>query len=338
MSINWQMSNIVYCYIIRGVYPLTCQIYERTQLKMAKFAIIGDSTCDLTKDLRDKYDVDYARMLVSWTDNKDKKFHEIYASLDYEDLSVKEFYDVMRAGNRIITSQVTEQEYDLVFGRHFEKGEDILYIACSSGLSASLKLAHRLWEEKYSKQYPDRKLIIVDSLISCLGQGMMLMHASDLRKEGKSMEEITEELEKTKLCYNQVATVESLDYLKRAGRVKASSAFFGNIFGVKPILISDRAGMNHAIEKAKGRKGSILRCAEIIRDTVVNPENQTCYVLHADAKQEDVDLMVNKIKELVPFKEIKVMYLGPIIGASTGPGTFGLYYYGKEVTVTGDAA
>lgn len=147
MSINWQMSNIVYCYIMAGVYPLFCQFNERTQFKMAKFAIVGDSTCDLTKDLREKYDVDYARMLVSWTDNKDKKFHEIYASLDYEDLSVKEFYDVMRAGNRIITSQVTEQEYDLVFTRHFEKGEDILYIACSSGLSASLKLAHRLWEE-----------------------------------------------------------------------------------------------------------------------------------------------------------------------------------------------
>ncbi len=305
---------------------------------MTKFAIIGDSTCDLTRDIREKYDIDYARMLVSWTDNKDKKFHEVYASLDWEDISVKDFYNVLRAGNRIITSQVTEQEFDEVFGRHFKAGEDILYIACSSGLSASIKLAHKLWKDKYSKEYPERKMIIVDSLISCLGQGMMLMHASDLRKEGKSMEEIASELEKTKLCYNQVATVETLDYLKRAGRVKASAAFFGNIFGVKPILISDIAGCNHAVEKAKGRKGSIIRCAEIIRDTVVNPEKQTCFVLHADAKAEDVDLMVNKIKELVPFKDIKVMYLGPIIGASTGPGTFGIYYYGKEVTVSGEVA
>ena len=338
MSNNWQLSNIDYCYLFAWVYSLFCRYLERTKINMSKFAIVGDSTCDLSKDLREKYDIDYARMLVSWTDNKDKKFHEIYASLDYEELSVREFYDVMRAGNRVITSQVTEQEFDLVFGRHFEKGEDVLYVGCSSKLSASVKLAHRLLKEKYAKQYPDRKLIIIDSLISCMGQGMMLIHASELRSEGKSIDEVADELEKTKLCYNQIATVESLDYLKRAGRVKASAAFFGNIFGVKPILISDRSGMNYAVEKAKGRKGSILRCAEMVKETVVDPEKQTCYVLHADAKREDVDLMVGKIKELVPFKDIKVMYLGPIIGASTGPGTFGIYYYGKEVTITGEAA
>ena len=303
---------------------------------MSKFAIIGDSTCDLTHEMRKERNIDYARMMVSWTD-KDKKPHEIYASLDWEVLSPKQYYDLMRDGIRLITSQVTEQEYDEVFGRHLAAGEDILYIACSSGLSASIKLAERLVKEKYSKQYPDRRIVIVDSLISCMGQGSMLLRAADMRDEGKSIDEIADELEKTKLCYNQVATVESLEYLKRAGRVSATSAFFGNIFGVKPILISDRAGMNHAIEKAKGRRNAIQRCAEIIKDTVVNPENQTCYVLSADAKQEDVDMMVNKIKELVPFKEIKVMTLGPIIGASTGPGTFGLYYYGKEVTVEGEA-
>lgn len=302
---------------------------------MSKFAIIGDSTCDLTTQMRKDRDIDYARMMISWVD-KDKKQHEIYASLDWEVYSPKQYYDLMRAGNRLITSQVTEQEYDEVFGRHLEKGEDILYIACSSGLSASIKLAQRLVQEKYSKQYPDRKFILIDSLISCMGQGMMLLRAADMRDEGKSMEEIAEELEKTKLCYNQVATVETLEYLKKAGRVSASSAFFGNIFGVKPILISDRAGMNHAIEKAKGRRNAINRCAEIIKDTVVKPEEQTCYVLNADAKQEDVEMMVNKIKELVPFKEIKVMTLGPIIGATTGPGTFGLYYFGKEVMVEGE--
>lgn len=303
---------------------------------MSKFAIVGDSTCDLTTEMRKERNIDYARMLVSWTDVNDKKLHEIYASLDWEVLSVKEYYDVLRAGNRIITSQITEQEYDLVLERHFAAGEDVLYIACSSGLSASLKLAQRLWNDKYSKKYPERKFIIVDSLISCLGQGMMLLRAADMRDAGATMEEIAKELEETKLCYNQVATVETLDYLKRAGRVKASAAFFGNIFGVKPILISDTSGVNHAIEKAKGRKGSIIRCAELIKELAVDPKNRTCWVLHADAKQEDVDLMVNKIKELVPFKEIKVMYLGPIIGASTGPGTFGVYFYGKEVTVTGE--
>ena len=300
---------------------------------MNKFAIVGDSTCDLPAELRQKYDIDYARMMVAWTD-KDKKFHEIYADLDWKEISLKQYYDIMRDGIRIITAQVTEQEFDSVFKRHLEKGEDLLYVSCSSGLSASVKLAQRLAKEKYSKEFPERKIVIVDSLISCMGQGSMLIRASMLRSEGKTIEETASELESTKLCYNQLATVESLEYLKRAGRVKASTAFFGNIFGVKPILVSDRVGMNHAVEKAKGRRNSLIRLSQMVKETVEKPELQTCYILHADAKQEDIDLLVSKIKEAVPnFKEYKVLPFGPIIGASTGPGTFGVYYYGKEVLV-----
>jgi len=303
---------------------------------MAKFAIVGDSTCDLTTQMRKERNIDYARMLVSWTD-KNKKDHEIYASLDWEVLSPKEYYDILRDGNRIITSQVTEQEFDEVFGRHLKAGEDILYISCSSALSASVNLARRLAADKYSKEFPNNKIVIVDSLISCMGQGSMLLHAADLRDKGVSIDDIAKELEETKLCYNQVATVESLEYLKRAGRVKASKAFFGNLFGVKPILISDAKGNNYAIEKAKGRRNALSRVAEMIKESVVKPEDQVCYVLHADAKPEDVELMVSKIKELIPnFKDIKVMTLGPIIGGTTGPGTFGIFFFGKKVTVVGE--
>lgn len=302
---------------------------------MNKFAIIGDSTCDLTTEQRKAHNIDYARMIVSWTD-KDKKLQERHADLDWKEYSVKEYYDILRDGFRIITSQVTEQEYDEVFGRHLKAGEDILYIACSSGLSASLKLAERLWKEKYSKQYPNQRLIIVDSLLSAMGQGSMLLYAAEQRDKGASMDDIAKWLEENKLKFNQAATVESLEYLKRAGRVKASAAFFGNIFGVKPMLISDVKGMNFAIEKVKGRRNALIRLAEMVRDTVVDPEKQVCYVQHADAKQEDVDLVVSKIKEMVNFKEVVVQYLGPIIGCSTGPGTFGVYYFGKEVTVAGE--
>lgn len=302
---------------------------------MNKFAIIGDSTCDLTTEQRKAHNIDYARMIVSWTD-KDKKLQERHADLDWKEYSVKEYYNILRDGYRIITSQVTEQEYDEVFGRHLKAGEDILYIACSSGLSASLKLAERLWKEKYSKEYPNQRLIIVDSLLSAMGQGLMLLYAAEQRDKGVSMDDIAKWLEENKLKFNQAATVESLEYLKRAGRVKASAAFFGNIFGVKPMLISDVKGMNYAVEKVKGRRNALIRLAEMIRDTVVDADKQVCYVEHADAKQEDVDLVVSKIKEMCNFKEIVVQYLGPIIGCSTGPGTFGIYYFGKEVTVAGE--
>ena len=302
---------------------------------MAKFAIIGDSTCDLTKEERALYDIDYARMYVSWTD-KDKKEHEIHADLNWEEMSYHDYYNVLRDGYRIFTQQVPDQEFDEVFRRHLDKGEDILYISCSSGLSASIHAAEKLVRDTLSKEYPDRKIFILDSLLAAMGQGLMLIKASEMRKEGKSVEETYEWILKNRLCFNQIATVETLDYLKRAGRVKASSAFFGNIFGVKPMLISDAKGVNFAFEKMKGRRNALLRAVEIIKERVIEPEKQVCYVTHAEASEADVELVVSKIKESIPFKEVRVQILGPIIGASTGPGTFGIYYFGKEETRVGD--
>ena len=301
---------------------------------MNKFVIFVDSTSDLTTKQRKDHNIEYARMLVNWTD-KDKKFHEIYADLDWTEMSPSQYYNLMRDGAIIMTSQVTEQEFDLKFIPHFEKGEDILYIACSSGLSASGALAERLYREKYSKDYPNCKLRVVDSLISVMGQGMMALDAADMRDAGKTMEEIAEILEKSRLSYNQSATVEDLTTLAKHGRVKASTAFFGNIFGVKPILISDAKGNNFAIEKAKGRRNALMRVASLTKERVVAPEKQTCYVCEADAKPEDLELLVSQLKG-VGFKVIVVQKLGPIISASCGPATIGVYYKGKEETRIGE--
>ena len=289
---------------------------------MNKIALFGDSTCDLTSEVRKSRDIDYARMLVNWKD-KDKKDHEIYASLDWEVLSPKEYYDLMRNGAVIFTSQITEQEFDEKFIPHLKKGEDILYISCSSALSQSGNLAVRLAKEKYSKMFPKSRIVVIDSLCSCMGQGSMILRAADLRDAGKSLDEIAKEIEETKLCYNQIATVEDLSTLAKHGRVKAGKAFFGNIFGVKPMIISDAKGNNYAVEKAKGRRNALIRAAEIVKERVIKPETQVCYVSHADAKQEDVDLIVSKLKE-IGFKEIVVGDLGPIISASCGPATFGV--------------
>ena len=301
---------------------------------MNKIALFGDSTCDLTPELRAKHDIDYVRMLVNWTD-KEKKNHEIYASLDWEVLSPKEYYQLMRDGYVIYTSQVTEQEFDEKFVPHLEKGEDILYISCSSALSQSGNLAVRLAKDKYAKKYPNSRIVVVDSLCSCMGQGSMILRAADMRDAGSSLDEIAAEIEKTRLGYNQIATVEDLSTLAKHGRVKAAKAFFGNLFGVKPLIISDVKGNNYAVEKAKGRRNALARLAEIVKERVIKPETQVCYVSHADAKTEDVELVVSKIKE-IGFKDVVVGDLGPIISASCGPATFGVYYFGKEETRLGE--
>ena len=301
---------------------------------MNKFVIFADSTSDLTTEQRKENKIEYVRMLVNWTD-KDKVFHETYADLDWSEMSPTQYYNLMRDGSVIMTSQVTEQEFDLKFIPHLEKGEDILYLACSSGLSASGKLAERLAKEKYSKDYPNCRIRVVDTLISVMGQGLMCLKAAELRDAGKSLDEIADEIEKTKLSYNQTATVEDLTTLAKHGRVKASTAFFGNIFGVKPILISDAKGNNFAVEKAKGRRNALLRLAAITKERVIAPEKQVCYVCEADAKAEDLELLVSQLKE-IGFKSVVTQKLGPIISASCGPATIGVYYVGKEETRVGE--
>ena len=302
---------------------------------MSKFAIIGDSTCDLTPELRKEFDIDYCRMGVSWK-TKEKQDREIFASLDWDQgISHKEYFDMLANGTRVFTSQVTEQEFREVFGRHLEKGEDILYISCSSALSASVQLARNLVPSLETK-FPGRKIIIVDPLNSCMGQGMMLLKASEMRKAGSSLAEIQAYLEQHKLEYNQLATVENLTTLKMAGRVKASTAFFGNVFGVKPILISDAKGNNFAVEKQKGRRNALLRVVEMAKELAVDPEHSVCWISDAECKPEDLELLISNLKSEVKFQEIKVVPMGPIIGGTTGKGTIGVYFFGKKVEVVGE--
>lgn len=301
---------------------------------MNNFVIFTDSTSDLTPEQRKSRGIEFARMLVNWTD-KDGTFHETYADLDWNEMSPHEYYQLMRDGAVIMTSQITEQEFDLKFTPFFEKGLDILYIACSSGLSASGALAERLYNEKYSKKYPNCKLRVVDSLTSVMSEGIQVLDAYEMKQKGLSMEEIAVTLEKTRLSYNQAATVEDLSTLAKHGRVKASTAFFGNVFGVKPILISDAKGINYAVEKAKGRRNALMRIASLTAERVIDPASQVCYICEAEAKPEDIELLKAQLAP-IGFKAIEVQPLGPIIAASCGPATIGIYYKGKEELRVGD--
>ena len=295
---------------------------------MNKYVILADSTSDLTKALRETYDLDYVRMNYVIDDV------EYPASLDWEAHSVHEFYNIMRDGKRITTTQVPREEYETVFKKYLDQGMDILYISCSSALSGSINLATVIAKE-LAESYPERKIICVDSLCSSLGQGYMAIRASMLRAQGKSIEEAAAYVEEHKLKYNQVGAVENLNYLKRAGRVTASSAFFGNMFGIKPIIISDKNGQNLAIEKVKGAANAKLRVAQKVAEVADKDDLENLMITHADALEE-AEKLRDKILELVPFKNVIIGPIGPIVGASVGPGTVAAYCYGKEVTIGGN--
>lgn len=295
---------------------------------MAKYAIVTDSASDLPKKYRDENHIDYAATMMAYEDGENK--YDGPASIDWEHVSVKEFYDILRRGIRIYTDQVTEKNYLDTFIPHLEKGEDILYVACSSGLSGSLNKARKLAEDDLKRRYPERKIIVVDTLRAGMAQGMIVMLANDLRKEGKTIEENAAILELEKRAYKEVGIPESLSYLRRAGRVSAPAAVFGNIIGLKPILVFDDKGSNLAVEKTIGKKKAFKRMAEMIRDDIVEPEKQTIYLMNADCSEQDVKDFTEAILAEVKVKDIIAETLGPVIGASSGPGTIIVNYKGKQ--------
>lgn len=292
---------------------------------MRDYVILTDSCSDLGKDVRERYGIDYVQMNIVY-DGK-----ELPASLNWDLYTPAELYDIMRGGTRVTTNQVPVQTFNTVFTKYLEEGKDIVYIGCSSALSGSVNTG-KVVADELKEKYPDNKIYVIDSLNSCLGEGLMAIDAAKMKAEGKSAEEVAAYIEANKLKYQQFAAVDDLTYLKRAGRVKASAAFFGNLFGVKPILISNKLGENLAVKKIKGRKNSLDELVNMVKSNIVAPETQTVAVVHADC-ESDAEYLVNKIKSEIGVKEVYVNYIGPIIGASTGPGTVGIYCKCDEVEV-----
>lgn len=295
---------------------------------MRPIKIVTDSCSDLTKELRDKYSIEYVKM------NTVHNEKETPASLDWEYYSPSELYDIMRGGERVTTTQVPAQEFTEKFTKLAEEGFDVIYIACSGVLSGSVNTGIMVAKDICEK-YPEAKIVCIDSKMSCMGEGFIAIKAAELAQEGKTLDEVVAYIEENKLRMNQFATVNTLDYLKRAGRVKASSAFFGNLFGVKPVIISDVNGQNTAIKKVKGRLASMDEIVNLLAEAMQGEEDRRVFVGHADCPQEEVDYLVNKVKEVIGTEEIIVSFIGPIIGASIGPGAVVVYGWGKKVELEG---
>lgn len=285
--------------------------------------IFTDSCSDLTKELREKYDIEYVKM------NTVIKGREQPASLDWEYYSPREFYDYMRNGERITTTQVKAREFENEFSKWLEKSCDIVYVGCSSVLSGSVDMG-KVAAEELMKKYPERKIYCINSLNACMGEGLLAIKAAEYRDMGLSAKAIKNNIEEIRNNVNQFCTVHSLDTLKRSGRVKPTSAFFGNLLGVKPIIISNKDGNNEPIKKVKGRFKSMQEIVDLMAENIVEPESQTIYICHADS-EEDAAELERMVKEKLPDATTYTCYIGPIIGASIGPDALALLTFGQNV-------
>ncbi len=293
---------------------------------MKDYVILTDSSANLKKEFRDKYNIEYIPMRVTINGE------DHIADPDWQEYSVKQFYDVMRSGNRILTAQVNEEAFRQRFEEIVKNGKDVIYISCSSGLSASIKSSY-VARDKVKEIYPDSKIICIDSLRSGYCLGFICIEAAKLRNEGKSIEEVASFVEENKQKFHQAGTVQTLSYLRQAGRISGASAFFGGMLNVKPIIISNILGQNVSVEKVKGRAASFEKLVDYVQKEMLPEENNSITISHADC-QEDAET----VKEIILKRfegvnlNLQIIDIDPIVGASTGPGTLILYYYGTEVT------
>ncbi|MCL1900820.1 MAG: DegV family protein [Firmicutes bacterium] len=291
---------------------------------MKDFVIVTDTGCDLGADLRKEWNIEHIPMSVS------KNGEDIVIDLDWKPFSPKEFYNMMRKGQSFKTAAVNTEAYIKAFEPFLEKNIGILYLATSSGLSGSYNSC-KIAEKELIKKYPKALIVSVDTLRSCLGQGLICVEAAKMKREGKSIREIAVFVENNKLNVHQAGTVEDLTYLKRAGRVTGMAALMGGLLKVKPLIISDAKGRNVSVSKVRGRKASLRECIRYMQENIISPESQTIYIAHADCPETELEELKQEIKEAVRCKDFYVNYTGPIVGSSVGPGMYGLYFMGKKV-------
>ena len=292
---------------------------------MRKVKIITDSCADLTAEQLSKYNIDYAKMSTVYEGK------ETPAKLTWTPDEAHELYNIMRDGNRITTAQVSVEEFNRVFEIYLMLDMDIVYIGCSSKQSGSVNTGF-VTAKKLMEKYEGSTIICIDSLNASMGEGMLAIEAAKMANNGASAMEIEAHILSVRKKVNQYVTVHSLDALKRAGRVKGSAAFFGNLMGVKPIIIADSNGDQAAYKKVKGRQKSLEEIVALLKSTMIEPENQVVYLTHADCAKEEIDGLVELIKKEIPCRDVEVGYIGPIIGASIGPDAVGIWGFGQEVT------
>lgn len=291
---------------------------------MNKVKIITDSCSDLSGELLTKYDIDYAKM-TTVCDGVQQE-----ASLLWEYYSPKELYDKIRNGIRVTTTQVPPEEFTRIFDLYIND-YDIVYIGCSTKQSGSVNTAAVI-AKQYKEKYPDSSIYCIDSLNASIGEGMLAIKAAEMRDEGKSAKEIFDSVSAMRNNVREFITVHTLEYLRRCGRVKATAAFFGNLMGVKPILISDANGAQTPVKKVKGRKNSFAEIVDLMKENITDSEDRTIYLVHADCDPAEIEALKNETLSKIKCKDVLPLYIGPIIGASVGPDAIGLFAFGTEVT------
>lgn len=316
---------ILYDFVQTRIYP---QKRMQNELRLEKkgfqimnnYCIFTDSGCDLSRELLDAWGVKSLSLNFRFVGSD-----TLYSN---DDMDTKEFYQKMREGSVAKTSAVNSEAFAQAFEEELKKGNDLLYIAFSSGLSNTFN-AGRIACEQLSEKYPDRKVFAVDTLAASAGQGLLVRLACDKRDAGATIEEVASFVEGIRLRLAHWFTVDDLVYLKRGGRISPTAAFVGNMLGIKPVLHVDNEGHLINMSKVRGRKTSLNALVSKMEETEADVENYPIYICNADC-MSDVEYVKKCILDKFGKEVSVVTDVGPVIGAHSGPGTLAVFFVAKE--------
>ena len=289
---------------------------------MSEYVLITDSSADLSQEMVQELGVTV--LPLSFTIQG--KTYRNYP--DNREMDLPLFYDMLRAGELATTSAVNVAEYTQAVEPILQEGKDVLILAFSSGLSSTYQ-ASVLAAGELREKYPDRKIYTVDTLCASLGQGLLVYLAAQEQRKGKSIEEVRDWAEETKLHLCHQFTVDDLHFLKRGGRISATTAVVGSMLQIKPVLHVDNEGHLINIGKARGRQASLKALVDKMEKTVTEEGRKTVFISHGDCRKDAV-AVADMVRERFGTQDIRINFVGPVIGAHSGPGTLALFYLGTE--------
>ena len=291
---------------------------------MSEYVIVTDSSSDLSETMAREIGVEVLPMAFTMGG---KTYHNYP---DNREMDPKDFYQELREGGMATTSAVNVSDYTQMVEPILKEGKDVLILVFSSGLSSTYQ-SSVLAVEELREKYPDRKIFTVDTLCASLGQGLLVWHAAQLQKAGKSIEEVRDWTEENKLHLCHWFTVDDLHFLKRGGRISATTAVVGTMLQIKPVLHVDNEGHLINMAKARGRKASLLALVDHMEKTASDPSKQRIFISHGDCVEE-AEFVAQEVSRRfgIPRDKIFLNEVGPVIGAHSGPGTMALFFVGKE--------
>lgn len=289
---------------------------------MRDYVLMTDSCCDLTDSMARELELE----VLPLTMHMDGQNYP--NDLAGTAISNEEFYKRIRAGKLATTSAANVGQFQDAMRKVLERGKDIVCVCFSSALSTTYQSAV-IAANDMRAEFPEAEIFVVDSLSASLGEGLLLYLAVQQKRAGLSAAELAAWVEENRRSICHWFTVDDLNFLKRGGRVSATTAFVGTMLSIKPIMHTSDEGKLVPVGKARGRKAALKALLDSIERLAIRPEEQTMFICHADC-EEEARAVARQIKDRFGTKTVHINYIGPVIGSHTGPNTMGIFFIGTK--------